>query len=145
MNNDQNPHGSGGFSPAPFPPYQEGVPLPGTPHTASEQPAKKRGGRRGPRTPKPDKPVKRGRPKGLHRIGKVLKKARTRQAAAIQGMTRVAAPDTGLKISVADAMSILRFLDPDQSEALQQCLLVVAGLSKKSRERVVAALMKVVT
>ena len=131
MNNDQNPPS---FSPAPFPPYQEGVPLPGTPHTASEQPAKKRGGRRGPRGPKPDKPVKRGRPK---KIDKTKKLARVPQTVA----TSV---DTGLKISVASAFDILRGLDVIESESLQKCLLAVGGLGKKSRERVLAALTRVV-
>ena len=131
MNNDQNPPA---FTPTPFPQLgpQDGIPAPPAP--VEQQGPKKKGGRRGPRGPKPDKPAKRGRPK---KIDKTKKLARVPQAAA-------AASDTGLKISVASAFDILRGLDPMESESLQKCLLAVSGLGKKSRERVLAALARVV-
>ena len=130
MNNDQNPPG---FVPASF--FPQDAQTPSTPPSPVEQQGpKKRGGRRGPRTPKPDKPVKRGRPR---KINKEIKTARIKQAAA------AASADTGLKISVADALAIFRDLDAAELAALQKCILAVGGLGKKSRERVLAALARV--
>lgn len=123
MTND-NPQG---FTPAPFPQLAGAA-------TTPPDPPKKRGGRRGPRGPKT---AKRGRPPK-----KTITSSRVRIASG--RATTQSMPDTGLKISVADAMSILRGLDAMESEALQKCLLAVAGLGKKSRERVLAALAKVV-
>ena len=134
VNNDQNPPS---FNPAPFPPQ-----LPSEHPPLVEQPGpKKRGGRRGPRA---SKPAKRGLPKGSRKIDKEIKKARTRQAAT-QTMAQATAADTGLKVSFAAALSIVRDLDPPEVEVLQKCILALAGCyNKKSRERVTTALTKVV-
>mgnify|MGYP001606615612 CR=1 FL=1 len=136
MNNDQN---LPGFSPAPFPSQVVQAP-PAPPTSVEQQGPKKRGGRRGPRAPKPD--VYKAMAKQAAKRGRPAKK--TRKVGKAKALAAPYAADTGLRISVASAFDILRGLDAIESEALQKCILAVAGLGKKSRERVLAALARVV-